>query len=106
MRIKKILKISVSQTQLFQIQEKSAVSVLFELAGIRKFAAEYAFESDQVQQFLQRQDLHFDLVINEEFFQESFSMFAFKYKTPLITISKRTIIFHLKILVKENFIVL
>lgn len=61
---------------------------MFKLAGIRKFAAEYAFESAQVQQFLQRDDLQFDLVINEEFFQESFLMFAFKYKTPLVTISK------------------
>ena len=79
---------SVSQDELFKISEESSVSILFKLAGIRKFSAEYAFESVQVQQFLQRQDLHYDLVINEEFFQESFSMFAYKYKTPLVTISK------------------
>lgn len=68
--------------------EESTVSILYRLAGMRKYAAEYAFESAQVKQFLQRDDLDFDLVINEEFFQESFSMFAHKYNAPLVTISK------------------
>lgn len=79
---------AVSQEELFKISGESPVSMLFKLPGIRKFAAEYAFESASVQKILQRNDLNFDLVINEEFFQESFSMFAYKYKAPLVTISK------------------
>ncbi|KAJ6643292.1 UDP-glycosyltransferase UGT5 [Pseudolycoriella hygida] len=78
----------VSQEELYKISGEFSISILLKMAGIRKFAAEYAFDSLQVQRFLQRQDLHFDLVINEEFFQESFLMFAHKYKTPLVTISK------------------
>lgn len=79
----------MSQEQLFKISGESPISILFKLPGIRKFVAEYAFDSARVQQFLHRNDLHFDLVINEEFFQESFSMFAFKYKTPLVRISEQ-----------------
>lgn len=88
MKFLKLNSFAVSQEELFKISGESPISMLFKLPGIRKFTAEYAFESPNVQQFLQRNDLHFDLVINEEFFQESFSMFAHKYKTPLITISK------------------
>ncbi|XP_065088127.1 UDP-glycosyltransferase UGT5-like [Ochlerotatus camptorhynchus] len=47
----------------------------------------YALENKNVQQFIKRQDLHFDLIVSEQFFQESLLMFAHKFKAPIVTIS-------------------
>lgn len=49
---------------------------------------DYAFQSANVQQFIHRTDLHFDVVINEEFFGDSFLMFAHKFKAPIVTMCK------------------
>lgn len=78
---------SVTQKQLYEISEESTVYSILKLPGIRKWMVDYALSSDNVKNFIQRNDLRFDLVINEEFFQEAFSVFAYKYKSPLITIS-------------------
>lgn len=71
----------------FASQETSPFWDLFEFPEFLKGIADYSLSSANVQQFLKRTDLHFDLVINEEFFMESFLMFAHKYKAPLVTIS-------------------
>ncbi|XP_055541783.1 UDP-glycosyltransferase UGT5-like [Wyeomyia smithii] len=47
----------------------------------------HGFETANVQNFLKRDDLHFDLVVSEQFFQESWLMFAHKYNAPIVTIS-------------------
>lgn len=48
----------------------------------------YAFENPNVQKFIHSTGLHFDLIINEEFFGDSFLMFAHKFKAPIVTICK------------------
>lgn len=68
-------------------QETSPFWDLFEFPDFLGMIADYSLSSKNVQEFVKRTDLHFDLVINEEFFMESFLMFAHKYKTPLVTIS-------------------
>lgn len=52
-----------------------------------KELADYSLSSENVQKFIKRYDLHFDLVINEEFFHDSHLMFAHKFKAPTVTIS-------------------
>lgn len=47
----------------------------------------FGLENTNVQTFLKRDDLQFDLVISEQFFQESWLMFAHKYNAPIVTIS-------------------
>ncbi|XP_039439844.1 UDP-glycosyltransferase UGT5-like [Culex pipiens pallens] len=47
----------------------------------------FALESQAVQQFIKRNDLSFDLVVSEQFFQESWLMFAHKFNAPIVTIS-------------------
>lgn len=76
------------QKQVFQAQSQSALSdfLLFTKAG--KMMADHFLSNSDVQRFLLRNNLSFDLVINEEFYMESLSMFAFKFNAPLITISK------------------
>lgn len=48
--------------------------------------SEHALKNDVVQKFIAREDLHFDLVISEQFFQESWLMFAHKFQAPIVTI--------------------
>lgn len=53
-----------------------------------KMAADHALNSTSVKEFINRNDLQFDLVINEEVFHESWLMFGHKFKAPIITICK------------------
>ncbi|XP_053673814.1 UDP-glucosyltransferase 2-like [Anopheles nili] len=49
--------------------------------------SKYGLESKNVRDFIRRDDLHFDLILAEQFFQESWLMFAHKYNAPIVTIS-------------------
>uniref|UniRef100_A0AAG5DHL4 UDP-glucuronosyltransferase n=1 Tax=Anopheles atroparvus TaxID=41427 RepID=A0AAG5DHL4_ANOAO len=60
------------------------MSILWKL-GLE--TAEHAFESANVQKFLRTEGLTFDLLIAEQFVQESFLMFAHKYRVPIVTIN-------------------
>uniref|UniRef100_A0A336M393 UDP-glucuronosyltransferase n=2 Tax=Culicoides sonorensis TaxID=179676 RepID=A0A336M393_CULSO len=46
---------------------------------------EHALQTSNVQKFIQRED-HFDLVLSEQFFQESMLMFAHKFQCPIVTL--------------------
>lgn len=56
-----------------------------ELTSFVHMMNEYAFENPNVQKLIHSNDKHFDVVINEEFFADSFLMFAHKFKAPIIT---------------------
>ncbi|XP_049301320.1 uncharacterized protein LOC125774984 [Anopheles funestus] len=60
------------------------MSILWKL-GLE--TAEHAFESANVKKFLTTEGLAFDLLIAEQFVQESFLMFAHKYQVPIVTIN-------------------
>lgn len=47
---------------------------------------DYSLNNVNVQKLIHSTDLHFDVVINEEFWADSFLMFAHKFKAPIITI--------------------
>lgn len=49
---------------------------------------EYAFESPNVGRFMKEEGLGYDLVIAEQFAQEAFLMFGYKYRAPIVTISE------------------
>lgn len=68
--------------------EKSPFLSVFEYTEFCEISADYALSTANIQKFLKRKDLHFDLVINEEFFHDSFLMFAHKFNAPLVTISE------------------
>lgn len=48
----------------------------------------YALENANVQKFIKTTGLHYDIIVVEEFFIESFYMFAHKHKAPIVTICK------------------
>lgn len=76
------------QRKSFEAQSVSVLSDLLLFTKAGKMMADHLLSNTDVQRFLLRNDLSFDLVINEEFYMESLSMFAFKFSAPLITISK------------------
>lgn len=49
--------------------------------------SKYAWENKHVQHFIHNDKTKFDLIINEQFFQESWLSFAHKYKTPIVSLS-------------------
>lgn len=52
-----------------------------------KFTTETAFNSTTLQDFIDNDNSHFDLIFAEVFYQESMYMFSYKYKAPIIGIS-------------------
>lgn len=48
----------------------------------------YSIENANVQKFIKSTDSHYDLIVAEEFFIDSFYMFAHKHKAPIVTICK------------------
>lgn len=48
----------------------------------------HGFEHPDVQAFIHRKDLHFDLVLADLFLYESWYMFAHHFKAPIVGISK------------------
>lgn len=63
------------------------VSIAF-LYTFPKIVNEHAFESPNVQKFIESTGLHFDVIVLEEFFSDSFLMFSWKFKAPVVTICK------------------
>lgn len=56
------------------------------ISQIGTASAEYSLSSENVQKFIHQKHLHFDLVINEEFFHDVYLLFGYKYKAPTVTI--------------------
>lgn len=55
---------------------------------VTALTSEYGLKHPNVQRIIHSDDLHFDLVINEEFFHESWLMFGYKFKAPVVTICR------------------
>lgn len=53
-----------------------------------KDTSEHGLKAETVQKIIHSKDLHFDLVINADFFHESWLMFAHKFNAPIVTICK------------------
>lgn len=73
---------------MFKASAGSAFKVSRLLAEIPAVMVEHTMSSKAVKELIQRNDLSFDLVISEEFFQDAYLMFGHKFKAPLITFSK------------------
>lgn len=51
-------------------------------------SADHAFGTKNVQDFMKRKDLHFDLIIHEEVFHDSFLIFGHRFQAPVVSICK------------------
>lgn len=81
----------VAVEKLIKQAEKSPFAALNEMIELFSFSANYSLASKNVHDLINRYDLHFDVVINEEFFHDSFSMFGHRFNAPVVTICKQNI---------------
>lgn len=58
---------------------------LFYRAGL--ISTEHAFNDAKVQQLIQSENVHFDVIVLEQFNHDAFLLFAHKFKAPIITIA-------------------
>jgi glucuronosyltransferase len=75
---------------LFDLTEMSFTEMMLMLYyGIGIPTTEHALQNKAVQELIQREGNHFDLILAEQFFQEAFLMLAHKYKAPIVTAGER-----------------
>lgn len=86
--------ILVPQEKLIEMGESSALKTITDMSIIPTYWNQYAFENPNVQKFIKSTGNHFDVIVAEDFFGDSFLMFAHKYKAPIVTICKNFIIEH------------
>lgn len=80
--------LSVKDSDFFSMGKYPVLLIISLIPSFMKMAADYALNSTSVKEFINRNDLQFDLVINEEIFHESWLMFGHKFKAPIVTICK------------------
>lgn len=77
---------TVSQESLMKMGSQSPFTVITQSIKRLGFINGYVYQNANVQKLLHSTNLQFDVVINEDFFGESFLMFAHKFKAPIVTI--------------------
>lgn len=73
--------------EFFEAKYDQTINNLYLTWDVGLLSTEHAFKDRNVQAFLQRNDLKFDLVILEQFFHDSWLLFAHKYQAPVVTIA-------------------
>ncbi|KAL7044777.1 hypothetical protein ACKWTF_002044 [Chironomus riparius] len=68
------------------VRKESVIFKITSLWGFGISTTQFTLESPSVKSFIENDNSKFDLVISEQFQQESMNMFAHKYNSPLITI--------------------
>ncbi|XP_031621869.1 UDP-glucuronosyltransferase 2B15-like [Contarinia nasturtii] len=72
-----------------EAQQRSDESYFEKIRSFDKFcteSGEYGLNHSNVQKIIHSEDLKFDLVINSDFYHESWFMFAYKFNAPFISI--------------------
>lgn len=64
----------------------SPVKTIADFKNFPKLWNSYNWESATVQKLIHDTELHFDVILNEEIFGDSFLMFAHKFNAPIITV--------------------
>lgn len=78
-----------SPETLFYYGDKSAFVVIRDRVRFSSSLTNFSLASKNVRDFINQSDLHFDVVINEEFFHDAFSMFGHRFSAPVVTICKQ-----------------
>lgn len=66
----------------------SQFDMLFSYWWMGLGSTEHALKSKAVKDFIMNDNTKFDLILNEQFFQEAMLMFTHKYKAPIVTLSE------------------
>lgn len=73
---------------MIEMASKSIFEGIGDLKDLPTMWNTYSLENENVQKFIKSTGLHFDLIVADEFFIDSFYMFAHKHKAPIVTICK------------------
>lgn len=82
------LTFAAKNQDIFNMGTLAQIAIVPIIPWVMKMSAEKGLNDTKVQEFIHRNDLHFDLVINEEILHESWLMFGHKFKAPIVTIGK------------------
>lgn len=74
----------VPQEELYRSSVRSAFGVVSDIIKISSLSTELALSNKNVQNLIHSDQLHFDLVINKEFFHDAFSMFGYRFNAPVV----------------------
>lgn len=77
---------TVSQESLMKMGIASPFTVITQSIKRLGVINNYVYQNANVQKLIHSTNLQFDVVINEDFYGESFLMFAHKFKAPIVTI--------------------
>lgn len=73
---------------LYERKEHSTIESLFNIWHAGLETSEHGLKNPNVQKFIAKNNDQFDVILAEQFFQESWLMFGHKYKAPIVTLSK------------------
>lgn len=73
---------------MFDKTEFNDFEYIYRMYAMGLNSAKYCLEHSIISDFIENDHSHFDLILAEQFYQESLLMFAHKYKAPVVTISK------------------
>lgn len=76
----------VPQGKLITMGSTSAFSAITDMIGLLQVMNEHSLQNANVQKLIHSTNLHFDVIINEDFFAENLLMFAHKFEAPIVTI--------------------
>lgn len=72
---------------IFSLKYDSDISNLFLFWRAGLLSTEYAFQDTKVKQLIADRHLHFDVVVLEQFFHDSWLVFGHKFKAPIVTLA-------------------
>lgn len=74
---------SGTQEDLFRMSVDFSIAKVWKIPHFGTTSAAYSLSSENVLKFIHEKNLHFDLVINEEFFHDVYLMFGHIFKAPV-----------------------
>ncbi|CAO1355349.1 unnamed protein product, partial [Diamesa hyperborea] len=79
--------LNFSSELLFNAPHSSDFQILYLYWKIGLGSTEHALKTKAVQEFIRNDNSKFDLILAEQFFQDSLLMFSHKYQAPIVTIN-------------------
>lgn len=77
---------AVPQDEFVEQFSSSVFGSIDAMNRLARFRNSLIYESKVFKKFAEQTGLKFDIIVAEEFYQESILMFAHKYKAPVVTI--------------------
>lgn len=79
---------AVPQGEFIEKFSNSVFELIDTMNRLARFRNSLVYESKVFKKFAKQTGLSFDVIVAEEFYQESFLMLAHKYKAPIVAICK------------------